>query len=390
MQGILVVFAIAQLTQQHLASASLNSYTIPLSEKQQNAIAAEDAITRLREGAYRFASKVRGQAGIILEELIDPDGESVATLADVEGEAGALSLAMPIDLITMETWLLGQIGDREQLDLDSPAHREFWFNFGAWIGETLRRRHGGHWLIANEDPKSWRLGFSKIMLELVPHIFAGQLLTMGQGAVRKLITEIERLREVHEEQKRKDDGQDINRFTAEHYVRMHTIPLGQWMVLNGKSIHRLWGQAAARDLKKEIRKRGKRLSAANAQVIDSLVEAIGKADPSKPIGAQSTDRPLFEAVAQIVGLERTAAPIAMDVLEQFVLPAMYIGKPQKFPPLGDEDLANLRKGMELFAVFVDVVPHKYDSDDEGFLKAIPQRNPFVAIHGQARSRSRSW
>ena len=343
-------------------------------EKQsaaQTQAMVQEALERLREGAYRFTSKVRGQAGIILDELIDPEGEAVAMLADVEGEVGALSLAMPIDLITMETWLFGQIGDQEKLDLEVPTHQEFWFNFGAWIGETLRRRHGGHWLIVSEDPKKWRLGFSKILLELVPHVFAGQLLTMGTGAVRKLIAEIERLRATHLDQKEKDDGQDIDRFTAEHYVRMHTIPLGQWMVMDLQSVHRLWAKAAARDLAKEIRKRGKRLSKSNPGVVDSLVEAIGKADPNKPIAAQSNDRPLFEAVAQIVGLERTTAPIAMDVLESFVIPAMYIGKPERFPPLGDDDFSNLRKGMELFAVYIDVMPHKFESDDEGFMRAIP-------------------
>src|SRR5262245_2085781 len=94
----------------------------------------EEAVKQIRVGTYRFSSKVRGQAGMILEELIDPEGEAIQTLADVEGDVGALALAMPLDLITFETWLLGQIGDEDELDLDLPGHRELWFNFGAWIG----------------------------------------------------------------------------------------------------------------------------------------------------------------------------------------------------------------------------------------------------------------
>jgi hypothetical protein len=332
------------------------------------------ATTELREGAYRFASKVRGQAGIILDELIDPDGETVLTLADVEGDAGALALAMPIDLITFETWLLGQIGDQEQLDLDVTSHWELWFNFGAWISETLRRRHGGHLLIPGDDPKSWRLGFSKILLEVAPHVFAEQLLRLGTGSVRRMIAELERLRGMHEEQKERDGGQALDRFTAQHYIRMHTIPLGQWMVVDFKRMRRLWGQAAARDLVKEVRKHAKRLGPANAPVIDKVVEALGKADGSKPIGQQTNDRGMFEAICQIVALERTAAPVAMDILESMVMPAMHIGIPDSFPPLDDDDLASLRKGVELFALFVEVVPHKHQADDEGFLKAIPHED----------------
>lgn len=350
-------------------------------DKSKEALAAERAardryeaaIEQIREGSYRFSSKVRGQAGLILEELIDPDGEAVATLADVEGDAGALALALPLDIITFETWSLGQIGDEDELDLDLPSHQELWFNFGAWIGETLRLRHGGHWLILGEEPDSWRLGFSKVLLEIVPYKFAEQLLRMGAGLGKKMVSEIERLRMLHAEQLDKD-GQEIDRFTPQHYYRMHTMPLGQWMVLDMKLLDRLWHRAATKDLIKEVKKAGQRLGEANAQVVDKVAEALGQANQDQPVGQQTGDRGLFEAVAQIVGLRRTTAPLAMDVLEKYVIPAMHIGIPDKFPPLDDDDLAAMRKGIELFALFVEVVPHKHQADDEGFLAAIPHED----------------
>jgi hypothetical protein len=329
------------------------------------------SITELREGAYRFASKVRGQAAIILEELIDPDGETVMCLADSEGDVGALALAMPLDLITFETWLFGQVGDQEQLDLAHEAHWETWFNFGAWIGETLRRRHGGHWLIAGDEPKTWRLGFSKIMLEISPFSFAEQLLRMGSGAAHKLVAEIDRLYIQHMERKDADGGEVLDRFTAEHYIRLHTIPLGQWLVMDFGTLSRLWNRAAVRDLGKEVVKQAKRLGAGNAAVVEKVVDALGKADQTKPIAQQTGDRGLFEAVAQIIGLRRASAPIAIDVMEKYVLPTMHIGIPDKFPPLDADDLLAMRKGIEMYALYVDVVPHKHQADDQGFLSAIP-------------------
>src|SRR5690606_10886221 len=151
----------------------------------------------------------------------------------------------------------------------------------------------------------------------------------------------------------------------------HTMPLGQWMVLDLPLMDRLWNRAATRDLIKEVRKSAKRLGEANAPVIERVCDALGKANQDQPVGGQTNDRGLFEAVAQIVGLRRTSAPLAMDVLERYVIPAMHIGMPDRFPPLDDDDLAALRKGIELFALFVDVIPHKYQADDEGFLGAIP-------------------
>jgi hypothetical protein len=334
----------------------------------------ERAMVELREGSYRFASRARGQAGLIVEELIDPEGEAARTLADVEGDAGALALSIPLEVITFETWLLGQIGDLDELDLKNDAHYEFWFNFGAWIGETLRRRHGGNWLLTAEDPRTWRLGFSKILLEIAPFAFAEQLLKLGAGAVHKLVSEIERLRMTHVEQQERDGGEEIERFTAQTYVRMHTVPLGQWMALDFQHIARLWNQAAARDLVKEIRKVAKQAHPGNLPLLERLVEALEKADPEKPVSQQGADRALFETVAQVVGLRRATAPLAMDILEKLVLPAVHVGIPDSFPPLDDDDLASLRQGIDLFALFVEIVPHKYQADDQGFLGSIPQQD----------------
>jgi hypothetical protein len=331
----------------------------------------ERAMREIDEGAYKFSSRARGQSGTILDDLIDPRGEAVAQLADLEGDAGALALAMPIELITFETWLLGQIGDAEELDLDINSHREHWFTFGAWIGRTLKLRHGGHWLIPGDDPHSWRMGFSKILLETAPFLFAEGLLRSGAGVGKRLLGELERLRQMHQEREQRDGG-PVDRFTAHHYVRMHTVPLGQWMVMDLPLVHRLWGRAAVRDLAKQVRVYGKKLGEQNAAFLDRLSEAMSKLDQDKPAGEQTAERGLFEAIAQIVGLRRTSMPLAVDVIEQFVLPAAHMGVPEQFPPLDDDDLTNLRKGIELFAFFVDVVPYKHAARDGGFLGSIPQ------------------
>lgn len=331
-------------------------------------------MVELREGTYRFASRVRGQADIIVEELIDPDGEAVLSLADVEGDMGALALAMPLDIITFETWLFGQVGDQEKLDLELESHWQLWFNFGAWIGETLRRRHGGFWLTMGDDPKTWRLGFSKISLEIASFTFAQRLLEMGSGAVQRMIGEIERVRMMHDDQKERDGGKEIDRFDSDYYVRMHTIPLGQWIVMDFQHLSRLWSRASARELIKEIKKQGKKLGPGNQPVVDNLVQALGKADPQKPIAQQKPDRGLFEAISQILALKRTTNPLAIDIIEKYVLPTMHIGFPDRFPPLDSDDLTLLRKGMELYAFFVEIVPHKYQADDEGFLGVIPNEN----------------
>jgi len=343
-------------------------------DEEANRQRFEKAVTELREGAYRFASRARSEAGIIVDELIDPEGDAVATIAEVEGDAGALALSMPLELIQFDTWLFGQIGDKEELELKDETHFQVWFDFGAWIGETLRRRHGGHWMLMGDDPKTWRIGFSKVLLEIAPFMFAEQLMRMGSGALRKMVTEIEKIREQHRQQADRDGGKEIDRFVTQHYVRMHTVPLGQWMGMDFARIVQLWQQAPVKELITAIRESAPRLPPQNQPVVEQVVAALSKANPDKPAGDQTKDRGLFEAIAQIIGLRRVTPPIAIDILERVVIPALHVGIPEKFPPLDEDDLATLRKGVELFHFFVEVVPHKYQADDEGFLGSIPHED----------------
>ena len=331
----------------------------------------EKAMAELREGAYRFSSRVRGQTDIVLDELIDPDGDVVGAIADVEGDAGAIALAAPVELLTFDTWLFGQIGDKDELDLKDEQHWELWFQYGAWIGETLRRRHGGHWILFGDDPHTWRIGFSKIFLEVAPFVFAEQILRMGSGAIKRMVTEIEKIRESHDEQRERDKGQSLDRFLAQHYLRLHTVPLGQFMSMDWNGVGKLWTEAPTKVLIEAIKQAGPRLGPQNLPIVERVVEALLRANQEKPVAEQTNDRGLFEAIAQIVGLRRATAPLAIDILERVVVPAIHVGIPETFPPLDEDDLHNLRKGIELFAFFVEVVPHKHQADDEGFLGSIP-------------------
>jgi hypothetical protein len=331
----------------------------------------EKAMTELREGAYRFSSRARGQSELIIEELIDPEGDTVASLAEAEGDQGALALAQSLELITFDTWLFGQIGDKDSLDLKAEEHWDVWFTYGSWIGETMRRRHGGHWLMMGDDPHTWRVGFSKVFLEIAPFVFAEQLLRMGSGATRKMVTEIERIRQLHVDQEEKDNGQSLDRFLAQHYVRLHTVPLGQWMSMDFAHLAKLWNESPVKDLIVDIKEKGPRLGPQNMPVVEQVCAALGKAKQEEPVAKQTNDRGLFEAIAQIIALRRATQPVAIDILERIVMPALHVGLPEKFPPLDDDDLGHLRKGIELFQFFVEVVPHKFQADDEGFLGTIP-------------------
>jgi hypothetical protein len=327
----------------------------------------DELLHKLTSAARSFADKARSHAGVDVRELVDPDGEAVGSLVDVEGSAGAAALALPIDVITFDSWVLGHIGDRDELDLDVNTHQELWFGFGAWIGEMLRMRHGGSWLLNGEDPHNWRLGFAKILLEIAPHIFAERLLKSGQGMTRRMLSELERIRVQHDEQAQAEGGKPKDKYAAQHYARLHSVPLAQWLVIDMARIRSLWTKVSAKELRDTIVADGKKMPPQNAPVLAKIDEALAKLEADKPASAQPTDRGLYEAVAQIAGMRRATAPIAIDILEKIVLPALHMGIPDQFPPLGEDDLDNIRKGTDLFAVMVDVVPFTHPAPENGFL-----------------------
>ena len=327
----------------------------------------EEWMHKINSAARSFADKLRGQAGIDVRDLLDPDGDAVGSLVDLEGSAGAAALALPIDLITFETWVLGHVGDRDELDLDVGSHRDLWFSFGAWIGDALRHRHGGFWLFPGEDPHAWHFGFSKILLEIAPHAFAEKLLRAGPGLGRRLLAEIERIREQHVTEAEADGGKPKDRYAPQHYARLHTVPLAQWLVVDSPRAVSLWTKQPARELRAAVTADAKKLPPQNAAIIAKIDETLSKLDPDKPAADQNQERGLYEAVAQIVGLRRATAPVAIDILEKVVLPALHMGIPTSFPPLGPDDIENIKKGNDLFAIMVDVVPYAHQAQEGGFL-----------------------
>jgi hypothetical protein len=333
----------------------------------------EEILQQLSSGARSFADKARAHASVDVRDLIDPEGEAIASIVDGESSAGAAMLAAPLDLLTFDTWVLGHVGDRDELDLDVGSHRDLWFTFGAWIGEAMKHRHGGFWLFGGDDPKQWRIGFTKIMLEIAPHVFAEKLLRSGPGMARRMISEIERIRQQHEAQSEVDGkGVPKDKFGPQHYARMHTVPLAQWLVLDMGRLKTLWTEGPTKTLRTSLAEDAKRLPPQNAPILQKVDEALAKVDQDKPAAPQVTDRGLYEAIAQIAALRRATPPIAVDLLEKVILPAAHMGIPDKFPPLGDDDLDNIKKGMDLFAVMVDVCPFQHaapenEGDEPAFL-----------------------
>src|SRR6185436_19940328 len=63
----------------------------------------------------------------------------------------------------------------------------------------------------------------------------------------------------------------LDRFLAQHYIRLHTVPLGQWMSMEFARLAKLWNDEPVGKLIDAIKESGPRLGAGNAQIVDQVV-----------------------------------------------------------------------------------------------------------------------
>jgi hypothetical protein len=125
-------------------------------------------------------------------------------------------------------------------------------------------------------------------------------------------------------------------------------PVGQWMAIDLGRVTKLWTTEPASKLLAAVKADAPRLSADVAPIVDQVASAIARARQDEPIGKQTSDRGLFEAIAQIVGLRRATAPVAIDLLERVAMPAIAIDATAAVSAPSRSDLT----GVEMFEMFV--------------------------------------
>jgi hypothetical protein len=139
-------------------------------------------------------------------------------------------------------------------------------------------------------------------------------------------------------------------------------PVGQWMSMDLARITKLWKVEPTSTLITAVNESGPRLGSSNTSIVEQVTSALAAARQSEPIGTQTADRGLFEAIAQIVGLRRATAPVAIDVLERSVMPVLRVDLSRPVEDGTDTQL-------ELFELFVTRASKR--SAQQGLLGVVP-------------------
>jgi hypothetical protein len=295
-----------------------------------------------------------------------------AALAQSEGQAFDLLKAPWVDV---EKAVLKLIGG--QFQPNRPEHQALALGLAGAFAARMAGEHQAFWFPNRDSPEGATLGFADTIIMLSP--FGAVMDSMVQGKLARL----------------EDLASDIRRSLGQvrfsganpaaalsgqpklgpaDYQRLFDPGFLQFVVLDptkAKNTFEAKPDSLARDVKDALGRTQPPLPPeAREQFEGQIVMSLQRLDATKSLAEQAERAPrLAELMAHMVATVGGTGCAPEEFWAEIVLPLLYIGVPQNFPPLDDDELQAFNQGAEPLALFVDVVPHATRAPEEGLLGA---------------------
>ncbi|HYH98244.1 hypothetical protein [Hyalangium sp.] len=238
----------------------------------------------------------------------------------------------------------------------------------------LSSEHQAFWFPNRDSPEGFSLGFPAAIIMLSP--FGAVMDGMSQGnlsMLEKLAADIRNsLGQV-----RFNAGAAMSlggqpKLGPADYQRLFDPGFLQFVVLDpakAKSTFESKPDSLARDVKDALGRTQPPLPQESRQQFEGqIVMSLQRLEASKPLAEQVERAPrLVELMAHMVATVGGTGCAPEEFWGEIVLPLLFIGVPQQFPPLDEEELEAYKQGAEPLALFVDMVPHAHKAPEEGLL-----------------------
>jgi hypothetical protein len=121
---------------------------------------------------------------------------------------------------------------------------------------------------------------------------------------------------------------------------------------------------------------------ARQQFDGQIVQTLSRLEPSKPLAEQMERAPrIAELIGHMFATVGGTGAAPEEFWGEIVLPLLFIGAPQSFPPVDEEELNAFSQGAPPLALFVDIVPHTAQAPEEGLLGTFEQTDLSLAHPG---------
>jgi hypothetical protein len=257
-----------------------------------------------------------------------------------------------------------------RFDIRRPDHQAVALGVAAVFGKRLVKESGAFYAQNRESPDGLVLGFPDDIIMLSPFGAALDALTHSnllqlEVLEKEIRTALGRARLTTAAPQR--------RLTAEDYEHLFDPALVQLVILDRTRLKELWETPAgtvARNMRGAL-ERATQVPAELKKVVESQVlGGLGALDPKKTLTDQVAQAGrLAERVTHLAATVEATQPAPEEDWAAVILPLLFIGAPETFPPLDEDDRSAINEGADPLSLYLEVVPYQFQAPDEGILGA---------------------
>ncbi|MCL2012628.1 MAG: hypothetical protein FWG75_07585 [Cystobacterineae bacterium] len=253
-----------------------------------------------------------------------------------------------------------------------PEHQLIALGLTAILGEKLLYLHKGFWFPNCDSMAGVSLGFADAIIVLSP--FEAVLDALSMASLGKLDELSQNLSNSLSSARMasgiplvgapKLDAQLYQRLFNSHFIQMLSLDMEKaeatWKRLPGQLMQ---------ELKEALTRTGSGLPAELKMHMENQFRAVFDAmEPHKPMGEQwEKHAQTCELAARLWASSASTGAVSEDFWEAVVFPLLFAGFPETFPPIEEEELEVVRKGVPDLYVFLELVPYAWPAPEEDAL-----------------------
>ncbi|HSP79039.1 MAG TPA: hypothetical protein VLQ93_10945, partial [Myxococcaceae bacterium] len=258
---------------------------------------------------------------------------------------------------------------------NNPNHQGLALGVAGAFAERLMGAHQAFWFPNRDSPEAASVGFAEAVIMVSP--FGAVMDALVHGKLAKL------------DDLAKDIGNSLGqaRFAPgatqalgaqgpklgpADYQRLFDPGFLQFVVLEpekAKTAFESRPNALARDVRDALGRTQPPLPQdARKQFEGQIVGTLERLDAELPLSEQMEKAPrIAELVGHLFATVGGTGAAPEEFWGEIVLPLLFIGVPQQFPPADEEETQAFAQGAPVLSLFVDMVPHVVQAPDEGLL-----------------------
>lgn len=301
--------------------------------------------------------------------IIAAQEQVAATLARVEGK--------PVDLLKtpwqeIEAGVIKLLGG--PFRLDRPEHQMIALGLAGAFAQRVAEEQSAFWFPNRDSLEGAALGFADALIMISP--FGAIADALQNAKLQRLDQMAADLRRSIAEVKFTAGPNQLGqtRLRPEDYQRLFDPGFLQFVLLDAQKAKQAWESrpdALQRDIRDALGRTQPPLPPeARQQFEGQIVMSLQRMDPAKPLSEQVEKSPrAAELMGHLFATSHMTGAAPEEIWQELVMPLLFIGTPDQFPPLDDEELEAFKQGADPIALFVDVVPYQRKAPEEGLLGA---------------------